>query len=147
MVLVPNEPGAPDSVKEISMEKIPASHQDILEKRAFAHVATIDADGEPQVTPVWIDYDGEYLLVNSQRGRKKDRNLRERPQVAISVQDPENPYRYLGVQGRVVDITEEGAAEHIHKLSRKYNGRDYTLNPGDVRVIYKIQPTNVWTMG
>jgi PPOX class probable F420-dependent enzyme len=129
------------------MDKIPTSHQDILEKRSYAHVATIDADGKPQVTPVWIDYDGEYLLINSQRGRKKDRNLRERPQVAISVQDPDNPYRYLGIQGRVVDITEEGAAEHIHKLSRKYGGRDYPLKPGDVRVIYKIQPINVWTMG
>jgi PPOX class probable F420-dependent enzyme len=129
------------------MDKIPTSHQDILEKRSYAHVATIDADGKPQVTPVWIDYDGEYLLNNSQRGRKKDRNLRERPQVAISVQDPDNPYRYLGIQGRVVDITEEGAAEHIHKLSHKYGGRDYPLKPGDVRVIYKIQPINVWTMG
>jgi PPOX class probable F420-dependent enzyme len=129
------------------MDKIPTSHQDILEKRSYAHVATIDADGKPQVTPVWIDYDGEYLLINSQRGRKKDRNLRERPQVAISVQDPDNPYRYLGIQGRVVDITEEGAAEHIHKLSHKYGGRDYPLKPGDVRVIYKIQPINVWTMG
>jgi PPOX class probable F420-dependent enzyme len=129
------------------MKQIPTSHCDILEKRAFAHVATIDADGEPQVTPVWIDYDGQHLLVNSQRGRKKDRNMRERPQVAVSILDPDNPYRYIGLQGRVVEVTEAGAAEHIHKLSRKYNGRDYSLNPGDVRAIYKIEPTNVWTMG
>jgi PPOX class probable F420-dependent enzyme len=130
------------------MTQIPQSHRDILEKRSFAHVATVDADGAPQVTPVWIDYDGEHLLVNSQRGRKKDRNMRERAEVGISILDPDNPYRYLGVQGEVVAITEEGAEAHIHKLSRKYNGRDYeSLKPGDVRVIYKIKPTRVWTMG
>jgi PPOX class probable F420-dependent enzyme len=130
------------------MTQIPHSHRDILEKRSFAHVATVDADGAPQVTPVWIDYDGEHLLVNSQRGRKKDRNMRERAEVGISILDPDNPYRYLGVQGQVVEITEEGAEAHIHKLSRKYNGRDYeNLKPGDVRVIYKIKPTRVWTMG
>jgi PPOX class probable F420-dependent enzyme len=130
------------------MTQIPQSHRDILEKRSFAHVATVDADGAPQVTPVWIDYDGEHLLVNSQRGRKKDRNMRERAEVGISILDPDNPYRYLGVQGEVVAITEEGAEAHIHKLSRKYNGRDYeNLKPGDVRVIYKIKPTRVWTMG
>ncbi|RIK34750.1 MAG: PPOX class F420-dependent oxidoreductase [Chloroflexi bacterium] len=130
------------------MTQIPQSHRDILEKRSFAHVATVDADGAPQVTPVWIDYDGKHLLVNSQRGRKKDRNMRERAEVGISIQDPDNPYRYLGVQGRVAEITEEGAEAHIHKLSRKYNGRDYeNLRPGDVRVIYKIEPTRVWTMG
>lgn len=130
------------------MTQIPQSHRDILEKRSFAHVATVDADGAPQVTPVWIDFDGEHLLINSQRGRKKDRNMRERAEVGISILDPDNPYRYLGVQGEVVEITEEGAEAHIHKLSRKYNGHDYkNLRPGDVRVIYKIKPTRVWTMG
>jgi PPOX class probable F420-dependent enzyme len=130
------------------MKPIPDSHRDLLEKRAFANVATVDADGTPQVTPIWIDYDGHYLLVNSQKGRKKDRNMRERGQVAVSILDPDNPYRYLGIQGRVSEITEEGAEAHIHKLSHKYEGRDYgNLNPGDVRVIYKIEPTRVWTMG
>ncbi len=130
------------------MSQIPASHRDILEKRSFAHVATVDQDGTPQVTPVWVDVDGDYILINSQKGRKKDRNLRERGEVGISVQDPDNPYRYLGIQGKVVEITEEGAEAHIHKLSHKYNGQDYTgLRPGDVRVIYKIQPVRSWTMG
>jgi PPOX class probable F420-dependent enzyme len=130
------------------MIKIPESHREILEKRSFAHIATVDANGMPQVTPVWIDYDGEYILVNSQQGRKKDRNMRKRSQVALSILDPDDSYRYLGIQGRVVDITEEGAEAHIHKLSRKYTGHDYrNLKPGDQRVIYKIEPTRIWTMG
>lgn len=130
------------------MVKIPESHRDILAKRSFAHVATVDADGMPQVTPVWIDSDGDYILINSQEGRKKDRNLRARGQVGISIQDPDDPYRYLGIQGRVVEITTEGAAAHINALSHKYRGRDYPpLKPSDVRVIYKVEPTRVWTMG
>lgn len=129
------------------MAGIPASHVGILHKRAFAHVATVDDDGAPQVTPVWIDYDGEYILVNSAQGRKKDRNLRARPQVALSILDPDDPYRYLGIQGEVVEITEEGGAAHINKLSHKYDGKDYRLPAGQVRVIYKIRPVRVWTMG
>lgn len=129
------------------MTQIPESHADILYKKSFAHVATINADGSPQVTPVWVDYDGEYILLNSVSGRKKDRNLRERPSVAVSVQDPDNPYRYVGVEGVVAEITEEGAAAHIHALSRKYTGQDYDLPADQTRVIYKIRPTRVWTMG
>jgi PPOX class probable F420-dependent enzyme len=130
------------------MTAVPESHRDIFDKRAFAHFATVGANGEPQVTPVWVEYDGEYVLINSARGRKKDLNLRQHPQVAISIQDPENPYRYLGLQGEVAEITEEGAAAHINKLSNKYTGHDYPPLPeGQVRVIYKITPTRVWTMG
>lgn len=130
------------------MTKIPASHMGIVDKRSFAHVATVNDNGVPQVTPVWVDHDGDYILINSQKGRKKDRNMRQNAQVALSIQDPDDPYRYLGIQGRVVAITEEGAEAHIHQLSRKYHGHDYrNLKPGDVRVIYKIEPTRVWTMG
>jgi PPOX class probable F420-dependent enzyme len=129
------------------MATIPATHVDILHKKSFAHVATVNADGIPQVTPVWVDYDGEHILINSALGRKKDRNLREQPHVAISVQDPDNPYRYLGLQGVVEEITEEGAEALIHALSHKYHGRDYDLPAGQVRVTYKIRPTRVWTMG
>ncbi len=130
------------------MKQIPDSHRDIFDKKSFAHFATID-DGIPQVTPVWVEYDGEHILINSAKGRKKDRNVREHPEVAISVQDPDNAYRYIGIQGKVVEITEEGGAAHIHKLSRKYNGRDYPESAlvNDTRVIYKIAPTRVWTMG
>lgn len=129
------------------MAQIPATHRDIFDKRAFAHVATVNADGRPQVTPVWVEYDGEHILINSAKGRKKDRNLRARPDVALSVQDPDNGYRYVGVQGKIVEITEAGGYDHINKLSHKYGGQDYPKNPGEVRVIYKIEPTNVWTMG
>lgn len=129
------------------MAQIPDSHADILGKKSFAHVATVNADGIPQVTPVWVDYDGEHILINSAQGRKKDRNMRARADVAISIQDPDNPYRYLGLQGKIEEITEEGGAAHIHKLSRKYHGHDYNLPAGQVRVIYKIRPTRVWTMG
>ena len=129
------------------MTQIPASHRDIFDKHSFAHVATVNGDGQPQVTPVWVEYDGEHVLINSAKGRKKDRNLRARPEVALSVQDPDNGYRYVGVQGQIVEITEAGGYDHINKLSHKYTGQDYPKNPGEVRVIYKIAPTNVWTMG
>ena len=129
------------------MTKIPDSHIDIFESRSCAHVATVDDDGMPQVTPVWVEYDGEYVVINSAAGRKKDRNLRARPEVAISIQDPENMYRYVGVQGMVEEITEEGGDEHINGLAHKYWGRDYSFVAGEVRVIYKIRPTRVWTMG
>lgn len=130
------------------MKPIPDTHLDILQKASFANIATVDADGMPQVTPVWIDYENGYFLLNSAAGRKKDRNLRARPQIALSIVDKDDPYRYIGVQGRVVEITEQGGEAHIHKLSRKYEGHDYTgLTPGQVRVIYKIEPDRVWTMG
>lgn len=129
------------------MATIPASHRDILSKRSFAHVATVSEQGVPQVTPVWVEYDGDHVLINSAKGRKKDRNLRAQPVIAISIQDPDNPYRYVGLQGKIVEITEAGGYEHINKLSHKYNGQDYPQNPGEVRVIYKIEPTRVWTMG
>ena len=130
------------------MTQIPDSYRDIFEKKSFAHFATSDGD-TPQVTPVWVEYDGEHVLINSAKGRKKDRTVRANPEVAISVQDPDNAYRYIGIQGRVVDITEEGGVDHIHKLSHKYNGQDYPEKAlvNDTRVIYKIALTRVWTMG
>ncbi len=130
------------------MVKIPESHSSIFKKRAFAHVATVDADGTPQVTPVWVDYDGEYVLINSAQGRKKDRNMRSRSQIGLSVQDPDNPYRYVGVQGRITEITTDGAEAMMHRFAQKYWGKDaYPLGEGEVRVIYKIAPERVWTMG
>lgn len=126
---------------------IPPSHEDILRKRSFAQVATADKDGIPQVTPVWVDSADGYILINTAKGRKKDRNLRQNPNVAISIQDPEDPYRYVGIQGRIAESTEEGAVEHIHALSQKYWGRDFDIPDGQIRVIYKIEPVRSWTMG
>ncbi|MEE9595125.1 MAG: PPOX class F420-dependent oxidoreductase, partial [Candidatus Hydrothermarchaeales archaeon] len=103
---------------------IPEAYRDLFEKKAFANLVTIMQDGSPQVTPVWVEADDQYVLVNSAKGRRKDLNMRSRPQVALSMQDPDNPYRYLEVRGSVVEITEEGADEHIDKLAKKYLGVD-----------------------
>ncbi len=122
---------------------IPDSFLDLFQKKAFAHLATVMPDGSPQVTPVWVDYDGQYILVNSAKGRVKDRNMQRRPQVAVEISDPDNPYRYLAVRGHVVEITEAGGDAHINKLSHKYRGQDFSFQPGQVRRIYKILPEKV----
>lgn len=128
---------------------IPEKYQDLFEKKAFAHLATVMPDGTPQVTPVWVDYDGNHVLVNSARGRRKDKNMERNPAVSLSIMDPDNPYRYLEVRGRVVEITEEGAEEHIDKMAKKYMGLDkYPLRqPDEQRVLYKIEPQHTTQMG
>jgi PPOX class probable F420-dependent enzyme len=131
------------------MADIPQSHADLFNKKAFASLATVNPDGSPQVTPVWVDFDGANILVNTARGRKKDRNLQGNARVALTITDPENPYRYLGVQGRVVELTEDGADAHIDKMAMKYMGKEkYPFRaPGEVRVLAKIEPARVHTMG
>ena len=128
---------------------IPSSHADLLQKKAFANLATLMADGTPQVTPVWFDFDGHHLRVNSARGRVKDRNMRRNPNVAVAILDPENPYRYLQIRGKVVELTEQVADAHIDSLAKKYMGVDkYPMRQADeVRVVYKILPSSVNTMG
>jgi len=127
------------------MDKIPVEYQDLLadETRAIAFLATTMKDGTPQVTPVWFNTDGTHILVNSAQGRVKDRNMRARPQVALAIIAPDAAYRYLQIRGRVVEVTTQGAAEHISILSQKYEGKDYDLPAGMVRVIYKIIPERV----
>ncbi|NPV78024.1 MAG: PPOX class F420-dependent oxidoreductase [Anaerolineae bacterium] len=129
----------------MSTKTIPEEFLDLFEKRAYGHLATIMPDGHPQVTPVWVDYDGEYILVNTSRGRQKDRNMQRCPQVTLEIQDPDNPYRYLEVRGVVAGATEEAAVAHIDKLAKKYTGAEKYpwLAPGEVRVIYKIKPERV----
>ena len=128
---------------------IPDPFRDLFTKMAFAHLATLMPDGKPQVTPVWVDYDGAHIRVNSAKGRVKDKNMRRSKQVALSIQDPDNPYRSLAVQGEVVEITEQSADAHIDALAKKYLGKDrYPFrSPGEVCVIYKIQPNKVTVMG
>ena len=106
------------------MAQISDKYRDLFQKRAFAHLATIMPDGSPQVTPVWVDFDGTHILVNSARGRQKDLNMRRDQRVALEILDPENPYRYLQVRGRVVEITEVGADAHIDKMATKYLGEE-----------------------
>jgi len=128
--------------------QIPEKFKDLFSKRAFANIATLMPNGGPQVTPVWIDFDGTHILFNSARGRWKDRNVRRDPRVAISIVDPDNPYRYLEIRGRVVAITEQGADEHIDRLAKKYLGVDkYPYRqPGEIRVLYKVEPEHASTM-
>jgi PPOX class probable F420-dependent enzyme len=130
-------------------EKIPEEFKDLFGKVAYANIATVMPDGTPQVTPVWFDYDGNYLRVNSAKGRVKDKNMRRNKNVALSIQDPDNAYRYLALRGKVDEITEEGADAHIDSLAKKYLGKDkYPFRgPGEVRVIYKIRPEKISTMG
>jgi PPOX class probable F420-dependent enzyme len=127
---------------------IPESFKDLFNKVAFAHLATVMADGRPQVTPVWFSFDGTHFWVNSAKGRLKDKNMRRNKYVALSIQDPDNPYRYLAIQGEVAEITENGADAHIDALAKHYLGKDeYPFRaPGEVRVIYKIGPQKISTM-
>jgi PPOX class probable F420-dependent enzyme len=128
---------------------IPEKYLDLFDKKAFASLATINKDGTPQVTPVWVDYDGSHVIVNSARGRRKDKNISTNSAVALSIMDPENPYRYLEIRGRVSDITEVGADAHIDKMAKKYMGVDrYPYRqPGEKRVLYKIEPSHTSSMG
>jgi len=128
------------------MKNIPESFQDLFtdEAKTILFLATTMSDGSPQVTPIWFNTDGEYLLINSAKGRTKDRNMRARPKVAVAIIDPQNIYRYIQLRGEVIEITEEGAREHINTLSKKYTGNDvYDGPPGQTRVTYKIRIDHV----
>jgi PPOX class probable F420-dependent enzyme len=121
---------------------VPEDYLDLINsKKAFAQMGTLMPDGSPQVTPVWCDMEGDLIRVNSAKGRQKDRNVRRDPRVALCLMDPENPYRYVELRGRVVEITEEGADAHIDSLAYKYLGAEsYPYRSRDeVRVIYKIK--------
>ena len=128
---------------------IPDNYRDLFKKKAFAHLGTVMPDGSPQVTPVWCDLDGTHIRINSAKGRVKDNNMRRNKRVAIAIMDPDNPYRYLAVRGVVDEITQQGADAHIDSLAKKYLGQDkYPYRrPGEVRVLYKIRPERVFSMG
>ena len=125
---------------------ISSYYHDLFEKKAVANIATLMPDGSPQLTPVWIDYDGEHVLVNTARGRVKDKNMRNNRNVAVLIVDPDNSYRYLSIRGKVIEITEEGADAHIDKLAKKYLGLDRYPHrgPDEVRVLVKIKPEKVF---
>jgi PPOX class probable F420-dependent enzyme len=130
------------------MAAIPETHTDLLTtKPSFANLATLNTDGSPQVTPVWVDFDGTNVIINTAKGRVKANNLAREPRVALSISDPENPYRYLGIQGKVVEMTEQGSDAHIDKMAKKYMGKDtYPYrSPGEVRLLVKIAPEKVHT--
>ena len=128
---------------------IPESAADLLswEKKAFAHLALVLADGTPQCTPLWFDYDGTHIIINSAAGRVKDKAMQRQPQVALAISDPDNPYRYIQIRGKVVDITEEGAHEMIDHLSDKYRGEPFGHTESHIRVTYRILPESVQPKG
>jgi PPOX class probable F420-dependent enzyme len=126
-------------------DMVPAELQNLLkdETKAFAALGTIMKDGSPQVTPVWFDTDGEFIFINTARGRLKDINMQRDPRIALAIIDPENSYNYLQIRGRVVESTEQGGDDYINKLSHKYGGQDYHFVPGEIRVTYKILAEHV----
>lgn len=129
---------------------IPESHRDLLldSTKAFAFLATTMKDGTPQVTPVWFDVEDDLIRVNTARGRVKDVNMTARPHASLAIMDPQNPYRYLQIRGKVVSNEEKGARAHIDILAKKYLGQDsYTGSTDETRVIYRIKPRHTFTMG
>ena len=139
--------------------KLPEKYVDLLDGPVVVMLATVMADGQPQVTPVWCDRHDNQVWVNTAAGRQKERvgahariaerNMRQRPRVTIAATDPDNPYRWLEVRGRIVETVEgQPAVDHIHKLSNDYFGRPFTFNdPDEQRVIFKIEPTHVNASG
>jgi PPOX class probable F420-dependent enzyme len=127
---------------------VPSSHKDLVsdETRAFAILATLMKDGSPQATPVWFDMERGRFRINTARGRVKEKNMKTRRRIALAILDPDDPYRYMQVRGRVVEITEAGARDHIDSLSEKYTGNaEYQNYRGETRVIFYIQPDSIST--
>ncbi len=126
------------------MTELPSEYLDLFEKQSFAFVSTVLPDGAPHVTPTWVDYDGEHVLVNTVRDNRKDKNVRQDPRIALAIADPENPYRYLSVRGEVVERREEGAREHLDSLAERYTGQpNYPGPSGQERVILVVRPDRV----
>jgi PPOX class probable F420-dependent enzyme len=128
------------------MATIPDSYSDLLNvKKPLAILATVMPDGSPQATPVWFDFTDGKIRVNTARGRVKDRNMTQNAKVALSIVDPENPYRHVQIRGVISRATEEGADAHIDSLAKKYLGQDkYPFRrDGEVRVMYEIDPISV----
>ena len=132
------------------MADIPEKYLDLLQqKKAFASLATAMSDGSPQVTPVWFDYKDGRLRVNTAKGRVKSRTLKQGAPVALAIMDPDNPYRYIQIRGRVGRVTEQGADAHIDSLAKKYLGQEKYPNraPGEVRMMCEIEPLSASGMG
>jgi PPOX class probable F420-dependent enzyme len=130
------------------MAAIPDEATHLLEGKHFAHVATINSDGTPQVSAVWVGRDGDLVTFNTAEGRVKTDNLRDNPAVAVSVVNQENPYENLILQGKVVEMTQDGADEDIDALAKRYLDADSYpgRQPGEERVIVKIEPEKVHHM-
>jgi PPOX class probable F420-dependent enzyme len=121
----------------------------LLREPSICYLTTVMPDGSPQVTQVWVDSDGEHVLINSVQGHVKTRNIERDPRVALAVSDPGNPTRYFQVRGRVAEVTTKGAREHVESLASKYLGAPYPWYGGreEVRVLFVIEPTSISSMG
>ncbi len=130
------------------MAELTTADVELLEGRNFAHLTTLMPDGSPHSTPLWVDAAGGFVLVNTAFGRVKDGNVRRDPRVTVSVHEQENPYRWVSVQGKVVEMVEGDEAEqHIDLLSRKYDDEPWEYVPGQRRVMYRIRPDRVMRSG
>jgi len=128
------------------MKKIDENSAKLIREKNFAFLATVDANGRPQVTPIWVDTDGDHVLLNTALGRVKQKNTNRDPRVAVAVLDMSNPYRYAAIRGRVVEqIPGQMAEDHIDKLAKKYLDKDkYPFRQaGEKRIILKIVPEHV----
>lgn len=138
-----------------AFDHVPDSHRDLLERPIVVALITLMPDGQPQATPVWCTYDGEHVIVNTARGRQKDRNMERRARVTVLAIDPENSYRWIEVRGEVDDMTEVGAVEVINQLAKLYKGVDsyyggvtpIQRRETETRVTVKIKPKRVLTGG
>ncbi len=128
---------------------IPGSHADLLESTALAHVATVGPDGEPQNNPVWFGWDGTHVMFSQTTGRQKYRNVQREPRIALSIVDPANPYRYLELCGKVVEIRPDPDKTFIDRMANKYMGQDVYPGhqPGDERVVVVVRPEHTTQMG
>ncbi len=119
----------------------------LFRQKHFAQLATVNPDGSPQVTPVWIDYDEdkELIIVNTAKGRKKARNLMIGSKVALSISDVNDPYRYISIQGDVEEVTEENALDHIIKLAYRYFDRDFERAEGEIRIKIFIRAKHIYS--
>lgn len=131
------------------MATIPAQYNDLFERPVLLSLATLMSDGQPQVTPVWGDFDGTHIRINTAAGRQKHKNMAERPQVTVMLLDPENSQRYIEVRGEVTTISAEGGDAHIDALAKKYIGADIYpyRNPAETRVICYLEPQKVTAQG
>lgn len=131
------------------MAKLSPGVKSLFEGKNFAHVGTLNEDGSPHVSAVWVDVEGDNILVNTSEGRVKPENVRRDPRVSISIYEQENPYKSATVQGKVTEMRHDGAEDNIHKLAKKYMDADRypLLQPGEQRVIMVIEPKHVATMG
>jgi PPOX class probable F420-dependent enzyme len=123
--------------------------RELLEAKNFCHVATIGPDGTPDVAVVWVDVNGEDVLLNSAEGRTWPDNLRRDPRAKLTVVNSDDPYEYVSIDGRVVEMTHEGADEHIDKLSQKYFGQEeyQGRTPDEVRLLIRVKPETVSIRG